>query len=79
MEGTILFYKRKNRYGFIKEDNKSEGENEIFFHSSGIVDKNFSPKKGERVTYDAVESNKKIKNKTVMNAVNVKIVDLYGC
>jgi len=77
MEGTILFYKSKGRYGFIKEDNKSEGENEIFFHSSGVSEKSYRPKKGQRVTYDAIESNRKVKGRPVMNAVNIKLINLY--
>ena len=75
MEGTILVY--KGRYGFIKEDNISEGENDIFFHSSGISEKSYKPKKGERVIYDIEESNRIVKGKPVMNAVNIKLINLY--
>ena len=77
MEGTILFYKKEKRYGFITEDNKVEGENEIFFHASGISANKFIPQKGQRVTYDVVESDKKIQDKLVMNAVNVKPMERF--
>ena len=77
MEGTIKEYKQEKRYGFILEDNKIEGENEIFFHSSEIKEKGFRPSKGLRVTYDVIESDKIIKGRPVMNAVNVKPLDMY--
>ena len=77
MEGTIKSYKEDKRYGFILEDNKIEGENEIFFHLSGISKMGFRPKKGDRVTYDIVESGKLVKGKPVMNAVNVKPIEMY--
>lgn len=77
MEGTIVSYRQEKRYGFIKEDNKSEGEDEIFFHFSAVIEKGFKPQKGQRVTYDTAESSKKIKGKLVMNAVNIKPLELY--
>jgi cold shock CspA family protein len=77
MEGTIKEYKKDKRYGFIIEDNKIEGENEIFFHFSAISESGFNPKKGDRVSYDSVESGKIIKGKPVMNAVNIRPLEMY--
>jgi len=77
MEGTIKSYKEDKRYGFILEDNKIEGENEIFFHFSGISQEGFKPTKGERVTYDIVDSGKLIKGKPVMSTTNIKPIEMY--
>lgn len=60
MNGSVKFFNTTKGFGFIKPDNGSE---DIFVHSSGLVDK---IKEGDRVTFDTE------KGKKGLNAVNVE-------
>jgi CspA family cold shock protein len=63
VNGTVKFYNRIKRFGFIAQD---EGE-DVFVHESGIVSGPISD--NDRVEFDVEEGDKGLK------AVNVKRVD----
>jgi CspA family cold shock protein len=62
-QGTVKFYNRIKRFGFIAQD---EGE-DVFVHESGIVSGPISD--NDRVEFDIEEGDKGLK------AVNVKRVE----
>ena len=67
LQGTVKFYNRDNRYGFIKPD--GEGD-DVFFHINdcgGLTELN----EGQTVSYEVTTD--PIKNKT--KAINVAIVE----
>lgn len=63
MEGTVKFFNEEKGFGFIKPSNSSE---DIFVHSSGLID--------EIRENDKVEYNEQ-RGKKGMNAVNVKVLN----
>ena len=63
MKGTVKFYNRKKRFGFIA----GEDGNEYFFHESGIEQGNFV-KDNDEVSFEVVDGDKGPK------AENVKLV-----
>ena len=62
MEGTVKFFNNAKGFGFIKP---SDGGDDIFVHSSGIID---DIREDDRVEFDVEEGKKG------MNAVNVKVM-----
>ena len=62
MEGTVKFFNNSKGYGFIVPSDSSE---EIFVHTSGLIDQ---IKENDKVEYDVEEGRKG------MNAVNVKVI-----
>jgi cold shock protein len=62
MQGTVKFYNEAKGFGFIKPSDSGE---DIFVHSSGLIDK---IKMNDKVEYQAE------RGKKGMNAVNVKVV-----
>jgi len=63
MEGTVKFFNNSKGFGFIKPSDSGE---DIFVHSSGLIDE---IRENDKVEYD-VERGKK-----GMNAVNVKLLN----
>ena len=63
MQGTVKFFNESKGFGFIKPDDSSE---EVFVHSSGLVD---DIRENDKVEYDTE------RGKKGMNAVNVKVID----
>jgi CspA family cold shock protein len=63
MEGTVKFFNNAKGFGFIKP---SDGGDDIFVHSSGLVDE---IREDDRVEFDVEEGKKG------MNAVNVKVLN----
>ena len=63
MQGTVKFFNESKGFGFIKPSDSSE---DIFVHSSGIIDE---IRENDNVEYDME------KGKKGMNAVNVKVVN----
>lgn len=61
-EGTVKFFNVTKGFGFIIPTN---GDSEIFVHSTGLIDE---IRENDKVEYD-VESGKK-----GLNAVNVKVI-----
>lgn len=61
-EGTVKFFNETKGFGFIIP---ADGSEEVFVHSSGLVDQ---IRENDKVEYD-VERGKK-----GMNAVNVKVI-----
>ena len=61
-EGTVKFFNETKGFGFIVPSN---GDSEIFVHSSGLIDR---IRENDSVEYE-VENGKK-----GLNAVNVKVV-----
>jgi CspA family cold shock protein len=61
-EGTVKFFNVTKGFGFIVPTN---GDSEIFVHSTGLIDE---IRENDKVEYD-VESGKK-----GLNAVNVKVI-----
>jgi cold shock protein len=62
MQGTVKFYNETKGFGFIKP---SDGGEDIFVHSSGLIDK---IKENDKVEYQPE------RGKKGMNAVQVKVV-----
>jgi CspA family cold shock protein len=63
MEGTVKFFNEEKGFGFIKPSNSGQ---DIFVHSSGLIDR---IQENDKVEY-AEERGKK-----GMNAVNVKVLN----
>ena len=63
MEGTVKFFNNAKGFGFIKPD---DGGDDIFVHSSGIID---DIREDDKVEFDVEEGKKG------MNAVNVKVLN----
>jgi CspA family cold shock protein len=54
--GTIKFFNRKKGFGFIIVD---ESQKEIFFHATGVADKN-NLKENDRVTFEEKDGDRGI-------------------
>ena len=63
-QGTIKFYNRNKRYGFIKGDD----ENEYFFHETGLSD-GIYVKDDDKVEFTVVDGDRGEK------AVDVSLID----
>ncbi len=63
MEGTVKFFNETKGFGFIKPSDSGE---DIFVHSSGLVDE---IRENDKVEFDVEEGRKG------MNAVNVKVLN----
>lgn len=63
MEGTVKFFNETKGFGFIKPSNSSE---DIFVHSSGLIDE---IRENDKVEYTEEHGRKG------MNAVNVKVLN----
>ena len=61
-EGTVKFYNETKGFGFITPSN---GGQDVFIHSSGLVD---NIKEKDKVEYETEQGKKGI------NAVNVKVI-----
>ncbi len=62
-EGTVKFFNESKGFGFIKS---SETGEDIFVHSSGLID---SIREEDKVEFETQEGRKGL------NAVNVKLID----
>lgn len=62
MQGTVKFFNESKGFGFITPSN---GDNEIFVHSSGLID---SIRENDSVNYEVEQGRKG------SNAVNVKVI-----
>jgi len=52
-EGIVKWFNKKKNYGFIE----SEGQEEVFFHGSKVIDHGFfGIKSDDRVTYKIVDT-----------------------
>ncbi len=60
--GTVKFYNKSKRYGFIVPD---DGGKDIFVHQNGLIDE---IAEGDKVSYDVEDGQKGL------NAVNVKLL-----
>lgn len=63
MQGTVKFFNETKGFGFIKPSDSSE---DIFVHSSGLIDE---IRENDQVEYDTE------RGKKGMNAVNVKVLN----
>jgi CspA family cold shock protein len=61
-QGTVKFFNEEKGFGFIKPSDSSE---DIFVHSSGLID---NIRENDKVEYETE------RGKKGMNAVNVKVV-----
>ena len=61
-EGTVKFFNNQKGFGFISQ---SEDRNEIFVHSTGLID---PIRENDRVQYDVEEGKKGL------SAINVKVI-----
>jgi len=61
-EGTVKFFNREKGFGFISP---KSGSQDIFVHSSGLIDE---IREGDTVQYETKEGNRGL------NAVNVEVV-----
>lgn len=62
MQGTVKFFNDSKGFGFISPD---DGGNDIFVHTTGLVDE---IRENDKVEYDVEEGKKGL------NATNVKVV-----
>jgi CspA family cold shock protein len=62
MQGTVKFFNETKGFGFIKPSDSSE---DIFVHSSGLIDE---IRENDKVEYETE------RGKKGMNAVNVKVI-----
>ena len=63
MEGTVKFFNESKGFGFIKPSDSGE---DIFVHSSGLIDE---INENDKVEFEVEQGRKGL------NAVNVKILD----
>jgi CspA family cold shock protein len=63
MQGTVKFFNEAKGFGFIKPSDSSE---DIFVHSSGLID---NIRENDKVEYETE------RGKKGMNAVNVKVLN----
>ncbi len=63
MEGTVKFFNEEKGFGFIKPSNSGQ---DIFVHSSGLIDR---IQENDKVEYNEERGTKG------MNAVNVKVLN----
>jgi CspA family cold shock protein len=63
MQGTVKFFNETKGFGFIKP---SDSNQDIFVHSSGLIDE---IRENDKVEYDEE------RGKKGMNAVNVKVLN----
>jgi CspA family cold shock protein len=63
MEGTVKFFNEEKGFGFIKPSNSGQ---DIFVHSSGLIDR---IRENDKVEYNEE------RGKKGMNAVNVKVLN----
>ncbi len=63
MQGTVKFFNEDKGFGFIKPSDSSE---DIFVHSSGLID---NIRENDKVEYETE------RGKKGMNAVNVKVLN----
>lgn len=63
MQGTVKFFNNTKGFGFIKP---SDGGDDIFVHSSGLVDE---IRENDEVKFEVQ------RGKKGMNAVNVELID----
>jgi len=63
MQGTVKFFNESKGFGFIKPSDSSE---DIFVHSSGLID---NIRENDKVEYETE------RGKKGMNAVNVKVLN----
>jgi CspA family cold shock protein len=61
-EGTVKFFNESKGFGFISQ---SEDRNDIFVHSSGLID---TIRENDKVSFDLEQGKKGL------NAVNVKVI-----
>jgi len=62
MQGTVKFFNEAKGFGFIKVANSNE---DIFVHSSGLIDK---IRENDKVEFEQE------RGKKGMNAINVKVI-----
>lgn len=62
-EGTVKFFNNSKGFGFIKS---SETGEDIFVHSSGLIDE---IQEGDKVQYETEQGRKGL------NAINVKVIE----
>ncbi len=62
MQGTVKFFNEAKGFGFIKPSDSSE---DIFVHSSGLIDE---IRENDKVEYETE------RGKKGMNAINVKVL-----
>jgi CspA family cold shock protein len=62
MQGTVKFFNEAKGFGFIKPSDSSE---DVFVHSSGLIDE---IRENDKVEYETE------RGKKGMNAVNVKVI-----
>mgnify|MGYP002336090598 CR=1 FL=1 len=62
-EGTVKFFNESKGFGFIKPSNSSE---DIFVHSSGLID---TIRENDKVEYEQE------RGKKGMNAINVRVLN----
>jgi len=63
MQGTVKFFNETKGFGFIKPSDSNE---DIFVHSSGLIDK---IQQNDKVEYETE------RGKKGLSAINVKLVD----
>jgi len=86
--GTVKSFtsRGENRYGFVIPDGDAHGGRDLFLHANQIVDKNWNPIQGERVSYKYEERNGKPQAKCVKlvfqvgtTACKQRLVVVAGC
>ena len=50
--GTVKFYKQKEGWGFISRENNKQ---DIFFHYTGLLDKNSYPQQNDEVEFEIAD------------------------
>ena len=78
--GTVKSFtsRGENRYGFVIPDDGAHGGRDLFLHANQIVDKNWNPIQGERVSYKYEERNGKPQAKCVKLVFQVSTAACTG-
>ena len=68
-KGEVIFYKKRDGFGFVVEDGVEKGKNDIFVHWSDLPEGIKRLKPEQKIEYNVVDYNERFK------AVDIKVIE----